>query len=280
MTAPFHVRTILNYGLNNHIVARLSFQILDILEKCNMEPGDRYELQKIYVEQLMPQLIKMWQIESWYKDELNKQIQEYELNVKNGNKNHLPHIPQLEQECHNLLYEYKNFLRNVLSVFNLLYGTDFKEASEFYSTKKQANSLIGFSEDNFGINNPKTKFLKEAETNLRSYISMRNAIEHPKGYSGVFIISNFTLCHDQKVLEPCWWREQGNEKEIDKTSIRMGFEVAIHDLLTLAEDIYISWADEHLSHPSFAQLASIPKEKRDPNCPVKYKVQYHLPSEI
>lgn len=49
MTSPFQVRKILNNGLNNHIVARLSFQVLDILEKCNIEADGREELQKIYV---------------------------------------------------------------------------------------------------------------------------------------------------------------------------------------------------------------------------------------
>ncbi len=170
-------------------------------------------------------------------------------------------------------------MRNLLAVVNLLYGTDFKEASEFYKGKKQAKSLINFAENSFGINDPKTKFIKEAESNLISYIAMRNAIEHPNGHSGVFKISNFVLCSDGRVEEPCWWREKPIEKEIEKSSIRMGFEVAIHDLLTLAEDIIISWADEHLSLPSFKQLTSIPKAKRDPNCPVKYKIKYHLPSE-
>jgi hypothetical protein len=183
-------------------------------------------------------------------------------------------------QCHSFLYGYKNFVRNLLAVFNLLYGTAFKEASEFFKGKKQAKSLVNFAEDCFGINDPKTKFLKEAETNLINYISMRNAIEHPNGRSGTFKISNYALCRDGKVEEPCWWRETPTEKEIEKSSIRMGFEVAIHDLLILAEDIIISWANEHLSLPSFKQLTYIHKEKRDSNCPVKYKVQYRCPSEI
>jgi hypothetical protein len=49
MTLQFQVRKILNYGLNNHIVARLSFQVFDILKECNIEPNGREELQKIYI---------------------------------------------------------------------------------------------------------------------------------------------------------------------------------------------------------------------------------------
>jgi hypothetical protein len=47
----------------------------------------------------MPQLIKMWEIENWYRDKFNEQVQEYERSVKNGHQSHLPYIPQLEHEC-------------------------------------------------------------------------------------------------------------------------------------------------------------------------------------
>ena len=147
---------------------------------------------------------------------------------------------------------------------------------EFFAKKRSSISLIKFAENNFGINDFKTKFIKEAETNLRAYISMRNAIEHPEGHSGVFKTSNFTFCHDQKVLEPCWWREKGDEKEINKTSIRVGFEIAIHDLLTLAEDIFISWATNHLKLPKFMKIIKIPKEERNATDPIKYRVEFSL----
>ncbi len=272
----------MNYGLNKHIVARLSFQILDILEKCNIALDEREKLQKVYAEQLMPQLIKMLEIEKWYSEKFNEQIQTYEQNVKNGNKNHLPYIPLLTEECHTFFHGYKKFVGSVLAVFNVLYKTNYQEASEFYlgNKKRSTISLIEFAENNFGNSDLKTLFLKKSAENIRTFIALRNAIVHPDGYSGTFKISNFELCDDGNFEEPCWWREESNEKEIDKTSIRMGFKVAIHDLLTLAEDIFISWADEHLIHPSLMQLMVIPKEIRDPHCPVKYKMQYVLPPEI
>ena len=132
---------------------------------------------------------------------------------------------------------------------------------------------IPYAEDTFGVTSQKTTFLKEAETNLRLYISMRNALEHPNGHSGSLQISNFVLYPDQKVEEPCWWREKGAEREIDKSSIRLGFEVAIHDLLTLAEDILVSWAVDNLKLPSIMRITSIPTEQRDKDCPVKYEVR-------
>ena len=62
------------------------------------------------------------------------------------------------------------------------------------------------------------------------------------------------------------------EIDIDKSSIRMGFEVAIHDLLTLAESILVSWATDNLKIPNIMNLLYIPSEERDANCPIKYKI--------
>ena len=114
--------------------------------------------------------------------------------------------------------------------------------SEFYARnkKKTSISLIEFAENNFGNNDPKTLFLKEVEKNIRTFIAMRNAIVHPDGHSGTFKISNCVLCIDGRVEEPCWWQEKTTEKEIEKFSVRMGFEVAIHNLLTLAEFVLFS----------------------------------------
>lgn len=272
----FVFKEILNYGTQNYIVTRLSLQICKILEHCNINPGDKEEIQNIYINSLTPQLIHCWEIKERYINIFKELSQKYNSLMEEGRKDWLPFIPKLEQECHNFLYEYKNFVRNLINVFNVLYKTDFKEASEFYENKKSSTSLIKFAEKKFGINDPKTAFLKEAETNLKSYISMRNAIEHPGGFSGFFKISNFELCQDKKVEEPCWWREVKGI-ETDKSSIRMGFEVAIHDLITLAESIFISWADNNLKISNIMKIHYIPKDERDVDCPIKYEVVAYLP---
>lgn len=273
----FVFQEILNYGTQNYIVTRLSLQICKVLKYCNIQSNDEEAIQNIYIHSLTPQLIRCWEINEKYINTFKEQSQKYSVLMKKGQEAWKPFIPGLEQECHNFLYEYKNFVRNLVNVFNVLYKTDFKEASEFYQNKK-SSSLIEFAEEKFGINDPKTAFLKEAETNLKSYISMRNAIEHPGGYSGFLKISNFKLCHDKKVEEPCWWREMnGVNGEIDKSSIRMGFEVAIHDLLILAESIFISWAASNLKFSNIMKIRCIPKEERDINCPIKYEVVTYLP---
>ena len=44
----------------------------------------------------------------------------------------IPHIVRLEEECHNFLYEAKNFVRDFLKAFNILYGATFAEASNYF----------------------------------------------------------------------------------------------------------------------------------------------------
>jgi hypothetical protein len=48
--------------------------------------------------------------------------------------------------------------------------------------------------------------------------------------------------------------------------------VAVGNLLTLAEDVLVMWAIDHLDPPGIMEIAAIPEAKRDPNCAIKYKV--------
>ena len=59
------------------------------------------------------------------------------------------HIVRLEEECHNFLYEAKNFVRDFLKAFNILYGATFAEASNYFrpaTPKNGKQSLIWYAE--------------------------------------------------------------------------------------------------------------------------------------
>ena len=60
---PFVFQKVLNYGTQNHIITRLSLQICEILQQCNIESDDHETIQNIYIDRLMPQLIRCWEIE-------------------------------------------------------------------------------------------------------------------------------------------------------------------------------------------------------------------------
>jgi hypothetical protein len=69
----------------------------------------------------------------------------------------IPQIERLEQDCHNCLFESKNYVRDVLYVVNKLYGTSFSEASEFSQARKGGKSLIEFATGTFGADDARTK---------------------------------------------------------------------------------------------------------------------------
>jgi len=101
---------------------------------------------------------------------------------------------------------------------------------------------------------------------------MRNAVEHPDGYSGGLVIENFRRDPDQKLSEPVWHRVKDSKNATEPSSIRAGFDTFIHNLLTLGEDVLVSWANENLESPEMMEIAIIPEERRDPKNPAKYTV--------
>ena len=58
----------------------------------------------------------------------------------------------------------------------------------------------------------------------------------------------------------------------EPSSIRADFDTFIHNLLTLGEDVLVSWANENLESPEMMEIAIIPEERRDPKNPAKYTV--------
>ena len=125
-------------------------------------------------------------IEERFKQEFGAAVDSYKPSASANAGVEVPQIARLEPECHNFLYEAKNFIRVLLQVVNHLYGTTFEEASEFSraAKKKGSQSLVEFAEKTFGPGDGKTKMLKEAVPTVEALISMRNAVEHPDGYSG------------------------------------------------------------------------------------------------
>jgi len=181
---PFVFSKLLEHGASNPIVARLGLQTLQILDQCKISKETRDKIAEVYMHSLQKKLIRCWEIEERFRSEFKSAVESYKPPLSGNQAIHLPQIARLEEECHNFLYEMKNYVRDLLKVFNLLYGTDFKEASEFFRAKKGSKSLVEFAASAFGQNDPKTKFLQEAVQQVEYMVNLRNAVEHPGGYSG------------------------------------------------------------------------------------------------
>jgi hypothetical protein len=242
------------------------------MKQCDCSKDVQDKVGDQYLNSLQKKLLRCWEIEDRFRKEFDAAIGKYKPPASPNAPVEVPQIARLEEECHNFLYEGKNFIRDLLQVVNHLYGTNFVEASEFSRAKKGGQSLIEFAEKTFGPDDPKTKMLKEAVPWVEDLISMRNAVEHPDGHSGKLVVKNFTLDADRVMVEPTWHREKDGKATGGPSSIRADMQTHIDNLLTLGEDVLVSWASEHLALPDMLRVASIPEDKRNPACPIKWTV--------
>ena len=268
----FVLQKVLDHGTENPIVARLSLQIFQILDQCNLEREKHEAIGNLYLNSLQRKLLRCWEIKERFREGFNVAAETYEPSANRGQTINIPNVSRLEEECHNFLYEIKNYIRDLLQVWNLLYGTNFSSASEFSGAQGKRQSLIAFAANEFGERNPKTVFLQEAATIVEYFIGFRNAVEHPGGYSGELRINDFSYQSDGKLREPIWYTEKDGKSLHDPSSIRVDMDIAIPNFLVLGEDILVSWAVDNLALPEFMQLAVVASEKRDAKCPIKWVV--------
>jgi hypothetical protein len=270
----FTVAKILDHGTANPIVSRLTLQIFRIIDQCNMPQEARGSVKVIYMNSLMKKLLRCWEIAERYKGEFIKEMDAYKRRPKHPQMVAVPCVTRLEEECHNFLYEAKSFIRDLLKAFNLLNGTVFVEASDYFrpeKPKKGKQSLISFAESTFGRNDPKTELFKQLLPTVERVVNYRNAVEHPEGYSGTLQIRNFRLDPNGKFSEPGWWTEKDGKKG-PESSIRADLYGITENLLMLAEEMFVLWAMDNLQFPQFSRIALVPEEKRDPNNPILYVV--------
>ena len=253
-------------------MARLSLQIFQILDQCDVKKEKNEAIGHLYLNSLQRKLLRCWEIKERFREEFNVATKTYQPSPKRGQAINIPNVSRLEEECHNFLYEIKNYIRDLLQVWNLLYETNFSNASEFSRAHRKRQSLIAFAANEFGERNPKTVFLQEAATLVEYFIALRNAVEHPGGYSGVLRINNFSFQSDGKLREPIWYTEKDGKHLHDPSSIRVDMDIAILNFLVLGEDIFVSWAVDNIALPELMQLAVVPSERQDPKCPIKWVV--------
>jgi hypothetical protein len=269
---PFEFKNLVNHGINNPIVARLSLQTLEILKSCKADQKLKDAVGTLYTNSLMLKLLRCWEVEDAFDKSREQGEAEYEPPTQPNAPVQIPQIEKLEQDAHNFLYEAKNYIRDLLYVFNKLYGTSFSEASEFSKSKKGSKSLLEFAAEKFGPEDGRTIWLQEVAPLVEELIAMRNAVEHPNGHSGSLAIENFRRGSDQKLLEPIWHRVKDGKIITEPSSMRADYRTAIEGLLNLGDDLLAMWASDNLEMPDMMQIGHIPEDQRDPKNPAKYKV--------
>ncbi|MBV8109186.1 MAG: hypothetical protein JO012_05410, partial [Hyphomicrobiales bacterium] len=112
---PFEFKKVLEHGTTNPIVARLSLQILEILNQCDTSKDIQAKVGDLYMNSLQKKLLRCWEIEERFKKEFAA-AGKYKPPAAADAPVEVPQIARLDEECHNFLYEAKNYIRDLLQV--------------------------------------------------------------------------------------------------------------------------------------------------------------------
>src|SRR5260370_41862470 len=115
---PFVVAKKLGQGVNNPVVARLTLQNLEILQHCAITQETKEKVQKLYLDELTPKLLRCSQIYEKLRAETEKLASSYKPPGRGAVSVELPQVMELEEECRNYVAEATSFLQSLLQAFN------------------------------------------------------------------------------------------------------------------------------------------------------------------
>jgi hypothetical protein len=202
--------------------------------------------------------------------EHQKRIDEFGLEFQNqGRVYTLPSILDLQHHAETFLYNAKSALRDLTDIFSILFSKSFKKEARF-------DKVFAWAEKTFGPEDPLTIMLGgDANTWIKRIVTMRNAVEHPGGHSGILRIENFTSIEEGTkilVLEPMWYL---NTEE--KVPIVHAMDVLVSNLLTFCEETLI-FCLEKFKTQVITVIAEIPEKERDPTCPIRFRMTINSPT--
>ena len=152
-------------------------------------------------------------------------------------------------------------LRDLTSIFNVLFDKDFKNEARY-------DKIIKWSSREYGCEDDLTKQLTEDhQLWIKELIAKRNAIEHPGGYSGDLYIKNCSYGEhegNKGVILPLWLRNSEHP-----TSIVHDMCNYVHNIFTFAEEIFVlclQKVDLHGNLPM--KIVEIPQTDRSVSTPV------------
>jgi hypothetical protein len=129
MPPIFAVQKKVEQATTDPMSARLTVQVINLLQACGADQELSQKIVALYTLSLLGRLLRCAEIEGRIRGHIERGKAEFK--PATGAAQILPHVPNLKQDCENFLQEFRGFLIDLLGVFNLLYGTDYSEASEW-----------------------------------------------------------------------------------------------------------------------------------------------------
>jgi hypothetical protein len=181
-------------GTENPIIARLSVQTTELLKFYNLSVNQKEEIFELFSYNIQPKLLACFRITERLRKEVRehqKRIDEVGLEFQAQGKVYtIPSILDLQLHAETFLYNGKSSLRDLTNIFKILFSKDFKQEARF-------DKVLTWSNEKFGADDSLTKMLKDDEGSwIKKIVSMRNAVEHPGGHSGILHIENFSSIAD------------------------------------------------------------------------------------
>lgn len=264
----FIIKKISDHGTSNPIVARLSVQTSELMQFYPLSKEKRDKIFEILHENVQPRLLRSYEINKELLSDLKKideEIAKEGVHIQaSGRVTTVPQIMKLRERCENYLYNAKSALRDLSCIFEPLFGKKFNEA--------RYDTIYSWAKKKFGEDDNLAKIIKQDhDLWIKKVVSMRNVVEHPGGRSGQLHIHNIELTtspDSQKILfvDPTW--HLNNEPRV---SISEDFNTFIWNLLEFTEDILVLSLEKFDKKFPIA-VAEIPKEERNPQCPVRLRV--------
>ena len=264
----FEIRKISNVGTGHPVVARLGVQMTELIDWVDVDNGGRNSIVDLYVNILRPRLLRCYEI----RDGLVQRMADSAEGLSKQNDPRVrvvPHVVDLQGIVEGFLYETKNYLRDLLKVFQIVYGCDLKDASAFADLNGSGDSdIVTWANSLLGPEDDLSKLLKTEQDWVGEFIRMRNAIEHPGGLSGTLTLQNIRVHpnHAEGYIPPTWERTGRPASDIIKD-----MDCGLDNMLTLAEDL-LGHIVMHKSKFKGITLYEIPVEQRDPKCPIRLRV--------
>jgi len=264
----FEIRKISDVGVSHPVVARLSVQMSELLGWAGLEKAKQDAVSGLYVHTLTTRLLRCHKS----RDEIARLINESVNSIMRQNDpriREVPHVIGLDGLVEQYLYEAKNYIRDLLQIFEIVYGCDLKDASAFGDMKNEGEGgFVEWSTKQFGADNGLTAMVKNDQKWITEIVRSRNAVEHPGGHSGTLTIQNVRV-HPEKpgcYISPTWQRTGNAETDILKD-----MDCGLDNLLTFGEDLLVEVIrrGERVNMIAFYQ---IPIEERNPECPVRIRV--------
>ncbi|MGO9048178.1 MAG: hypothetical protein ACLQFW_15035 [Xanthobacteraceae bacterium] len=266
----FEIRKINDVGVGHPVVARLGVQAGDLIPWIDIEEAKRKEIAELYGRTLTDRLLRCRK----FRDDLVNRANEAAESVKpqkDKRVREVPHVIGLQGIAEGFLYEAKNYLRDLLNLFRIVYGCELTDASAFTNLKGEGDSeLVNWAVSTFGSDHDLTKLLRTEQEWIAETIRMRNAVEHPGGLSGTLTVNNIRIDPNQpnSYIPPTWARTGRAESNIAKD-----MDCNLDNMLTLAEDLLVGVVMDKSKSKNLITVREIPKEDRNPKCPIRLRVE-------